>query len=67
MNTDGRVFNPVNLGDHLDEAQITRFATLLAELVDRGYGQVTITVTNHHVNKVVVMFEEKLPLPKRVS
>ena len=65
MNT-GRVFNPCNMEDHLSEEQIMRFATLLAELVDRGYGQVTITVTNHHVNKVIVRFEEKLPLPKRV-
>ncbi len=51
----------------MTEEQILRFDTLLDELIDQGYGQVTITVTNHHVNKVVVMFEEKLPLPKRVS
>lgn len=67
MNTGGRVFNPCDIGDHLDEAQILRFATLLAEVVEAGYGQVTITVTNHHVNKIIHGFEEKLPLPKRVS
>lgn len=63
----GRVFNPCDIGDHLSDEQIVRFATLLAELVERGYGQVTITVSNHHVNKVIVRFEEKLPLPKRVT
>ena len=62
---DGRVFNPCSIQDHLSEEQIIRFATLLAELVDKGYGQVTITVTNHHVNKVIITREEKLPLPKR--
>ncbi len=65
--TTGRVFNPCDIGDHLSEEQILRFATLLAECVEYGYGEVTITVSNGHVNKVIVRFEEKLPLPKRVS
>jgi len=60
----GRVFNPIEIGDHLTEEQIVRFAVLLAECIDKGYGQVTITVTNHHVNKVIVLFEEKLPIPR---
>lgn len=64
MNTSGRVFHPCSVEDHLSEEQIARFATLLAELVEAGYGQVAITVSNHHVNKVIVRFEEKLPLPK---
>jgi hypothetical protein len=33
MNT-GRVFNPCEIGDHLSDEQIVRFATLLAELVE---------------------------------
>ena len=64
MTATGRVFNPCDIGDHLDEEQLARFATLLAECIERGYGQVAITVSNHHVNKVIILFEEKLPLPK---
>jgi len=63
MNT-GRVFNPCEIDEHLTEEQIVRFATLLAECIEQGYGQVTITVTNHHVNKVIVLFEEKLPFKR---
>lgn len=65
MNNSGRVFNPCDIGDHLDEAQILRFATLLDEVVEAGFGQVTITVTNHHVNKVIHGFEEKFPKKKK--
>ncbi len=64
MQNSGRVFKPVEIDDHLSEEQIVRFATLLAECIERGYGQVTITVSNHHVNKVIIMHEEKLPLPR---
>ncbi len=62
-----RTFEPVSITDHLDAEQLARFATLLAECIERGYGQVAITVSNHHVNKVIILFEEKLPLPKRVT
>ena len=58
MNKSGRVYH---IGDHLTEAQITRFATLLAEVVEAGVGQVTITVNNHHVLRVMVMFDEAMP------
>ena len=61
---DGRVFRPCEIEDHMTDEQIERFATLLEECIKRGYGQVTITVTNHHVNKVIVMHEEKLPYDK---
>ncbi len=67
MDKTGQTGNPCDIRDHLDEAQILRFATLLDEVVEAGFGQVTITVTNHHVTRVLVMFDEKLPLPKRVS
>ena len=62
-----KTFNPCDIGDHLSDEQIVRFATLLDECIERGYGQVTITVSNGHVNKVIITHEEKLPLPKRVS
>jgi hypothetical protein len=64
MNTSGRVFHPCSIEDHLSREQIIRFATLLDECIEKGYGQVTITITNHHVNKVMVLFEEKLPYKK---
>jgi hypothetical protein len=65
MNAKGRVFEVVAIEDHLSREQIIRFATLLDECIEHGYGEVIITVTNHHPNKVIVRFEEKLPLPKR--
>ncbi len=64
MQKTGGVFNPTEITDHLDEEQLARFATLLAECIERGYGQVAITVSNHHVNKVIILFEEKLPYKK---
>ena len=67
IDTMGRIFNPVEITEHLTEEQLTRFATLLNECVEQGYGRVTITVSNHHVNKVIIEFEEKLPLPKQVT
>ncbi len=59
MNNSGRVFNPCDIGDHMSDEQILRFATLLDEVVKAGYGQVTITVNKYHVNRVLVMFDLK--------
>ena len=64
MTATGRVFNPTEITDHLDEEQLARFATLLAECIEHGYGEVIITISNHHPNKVIVRFEEKLPYKK---
>ncbi len=60
MTATGRVFNPCDIGDHLDEEQLARFATLLAECIERGYGQVAITVVKHRPYKVIVRFDEIL-------
>ncbi len=76
MNSSGRVYHShdysseevdlgkirrAGIGDHLSDEQILRFATLLAEVVEAGAGQVTITVNKHHVLRVLVMFDEALP------
>ena len=57
MPTTGRIFQPCNIDDHLSDEQITRFATLLAECVERSWGKVTITVRNGHVDKVLITHE----------
>ncbi len=54
-----KVFNPCDIENHLDEVQRLRFATLLDECVQHGYGRVTITVSGGHVNRLIVMFEER--------
>ena len=63
IDTMGRIFNPVEITEHLTEEQVNMLAAKLDMLCEHGYGEVTITVSNHHVNKVLVRLDEKLPLP----
>jgi hypothetical protein len=65
MSTSGRVFEPIEIDEHLTEEQIALLAKRLHQVIEGGYGYVMITITNHHVNKILRQYEEKMPLPKR--
>lgn len=65
IDTMGRIFNPVEITDHMTKEQIEALAARLEVLIDHGYGELTITVSNHHVNKMLVRMDEKLPVPTR--
>ena len=61
------MYEPINLDDNMTADQVRILAALLQEIIEYGYGEVIITVSNHHVNKWRAVKEGKLGLPAQNS